>query len=337
MIILIILAVLIAISLIVAFVAYRMAFYEDRKRPEDIYQRMSEMTDDHFEKMKIMVDAMEARNPERVYITSDDGLRLSARYYHVADGAPLQIHCHGYKGTASRDFCGGNKLSKAHGHNALVIDQRCHGQSDGKTITFGIKERHDVKLWIDYAVERFGPDVQIILCGVSMGSATVLMTSGLELPSNVKGITADCPYSSPEDIILKVCRDMKLPPKIMAPFIRLGARLFGHFNLCEMTAAEAVKNAKVPILLIHGEADAFVPCEMSREIYESRLAAIAAARAPETEADQPGTADPCRAPETEPAPIFLETFRTAGHGLSYLEEPERYTAIINGFIDDCLK
>lgn len=304
----IILVIILIIVFGVSYIAYRMAFYADRSKPEDIYERSPGMTDEDFPKMKALIDRMAAREFEWVYITSDDGLKLAARYYHVADGAPVQIHCHGYRGTAMRDFSGGNKLSHEAGHNALVIDHRACGESEGNTITFGIKERYDVRRWIDYVIERFGEDVKIILCGVSMGSSTVLMVSAMDLPDNVKGITADCPFSDGEKIILKVCRDMKLPPKIMAPFIRLGAKVFGHFDLKETNAIEAMKKRKLPVLLIHGESDSYVPYEMSREIYDANSEGVT-----------------------------FESFPGADHGLSFLADPERYRAAINKFIDDCLE
>lgn len=143
---------------------------------------------------------------ESVFITSFDGVKLYARYYHVRDGAPLQIQFHGYRGSALLDFCGGNKLAREIGHNTLVVDQRAHGKSGGNTITFGINERYDCLSCINYAVERSGKETPIFLSGVSMDAATVLMASELNLPDNVIGIIADSPYSSPEEIIRKVCR-----------------------------------------------------------------------------------------------------------------------------------
>ena len=192
------------------------------------------------------------------------------RYYHVRDGAPLQIQFHGYRGAALRDFCGGNKLARESGQNTLVVDQRAHGKSGGNTITFGIRERLDCLSWVKYANQRFSSGTPIFLSGVSMGATTVLMASELKLPANVMGIIADCPYSSPEVIIRKVCReDMHLPPALTMPLIRLGARLFGHFVLNESSAVQAVGNKNIPILLLHGEDDRFVPCDMSREIFDA--------------------------------------------------------------------
>jgi len=254
------------------------------------------------DKMRELMSEYEKRPAERIEIKSRDGLTLRASYYHSAKDAPLQILCHGYKGSAVRDLCGGSKLAAESGHSYIAIDQRANGESDGHSISFGIKEREDLLCWIEYANRRFGEDTPIILSGVSMGAATVLMASELPLPANVKAIVADCPYSSPYAIIRKVCLDMKLPPAPLMPFIRLVARLFGGFELLSCSAAEAVKHAKVPILIMHGEDDLFVPCEMSREIA----------------ANNPS--------------IRLETFPGAGHGLSYLVDSERYSAILNDFL-----
>ncbi len=243
---------------------------------------------------------------EAVSITSHDGLHLMGKYYHVQKGAPLQIQMHGYRGSGARDFCGGTKLARNSGHNVLVIDERSHGGSDGHTITMGIKERYDCLDWISYANKRFGTDTKILLVGLSMGSATVLMASELELPPNVVGIIADCPYSSPKEIVKRVAKGMHFPPNLAYPFIRLGALIFGHFNIEESDAVSAVKNAKIPILLIHGEADSFVPCEMSRKIYEA-----------------------CEAPK------MLETFPGAEHGMSYMSDIPRYRQVIKNFFKLC--
>ena len=300
----------IAIALIIGAVfaiarwTYSMAFYSPKNRKEDIYDiPVGEQYQEERAFMCKLIKEMSEVPFEWVETTSYDGLKLRARYYHVRDGAPLQIQCHGYRGTAYRDFCGGNKLAREYGHNTLVIDQRAHGKSEGTSISFGIREKHDCTSWIRYALERFGKDTELYLSGVSMGAATVLMCCGLDLPKNVKAVIADSPFSSPREIIQKVCKDMGYPPKLAMPFLRLGARLFGKFTL-DGSATEAVKNARVPILIIHGEADRFVPCEMSKAIYNAN-----------------------------PEKITLATFPEAGHGLSYIKDNARYAETVRTFLE----
>lgn len=304
MLILILLAILLTVFLYALHFGYKLAFqYTDPMASPYDYQDNDQTRACKAVQDAVIADFLEVPY-EAVSITSHDGLKLTGRYYHIADGAPLEIQCHGYKGNALRDFSGAWQIAKAAGHNVLLINQRCHGGSEGKTITFGILERQDVLGWINYANHRFG-NVPILLSGVSMGAATVLMVSGMELPENVKGILADCPYDAPSNIIKKVLgQDMGMPVKVVYPLIRMGGMLYGKFNLGADSPVEAVKKATVPILLIHGDDDRFVPYPMSCRIH---------AAAPET--------------------VEFHTIHGAGHALNYATDPEEYTHIVNSFYE----
>lgn len=300
------LIIIIAVAFLLHY-GYKLAFYyEDPQASPYDYGNSDQM-----KACKKVLDAaiseFEAAPFEKVSIISHDGLKLTGRYYHVKDGGALEIACHGYKGNAIRDFCGNYIMAKEDGRNLLLIDERCHGSSEGHTITFGILERKDVLGWIKYANKRFGT-VPIMLSGVSMGAATVLMVSGMDLPKNVKGILADCPFDAPANIIKKVLgQDRGLPVKFVYPLILLGGKLYGKFNLEEDTPIQAVKKSKVPILLIHGDADRFVPYEMSCNIHKAA-----------------------------PDKIEFHTIHDAGHAINYVTKPEQYTRIVKAFIQKYL-
>ena len=238
---------------------------------------------------------------EDVEITSFDGKILKGKYYHFKDGAPVDIIFHGYRSKAANDCGGGFVLARDFGNNVLLPDHRAHSESQGNIITFGVKERYDCLKWIEYISKRF-ENAKIVISGVSMGAATVLMASDLALPQNVKGIIADCAYSSPKEIILQESTKMGFPKKIAEPFIALSARLFAGFDWDKTSPQKAVKNAKVPILIIHGEDDRFVPCQMCYPIF-----------------------DAC----TSPKKLF--TVKDAGHGLSFLIDEEGYKKAVNDF------
>lgn len=301
----IIAAVLAAGVLLAAFYAYRVAFYVPASYQENIYDLPTgEQFERNHEAMRKNIDRLAGLPYESVTIQSFDGKTLFGRYYHTKDGAPLQLQFHGYRGSAMRDFCGGTPFARQMGHNALVVDQRSHGRSEGHTIAFGVLERFDCQSWCRYAAERFGADTPLILAGVSMGAATVLMASDLELPGNVKAIVADCPYSSPRAIICKVAAEMGLPRKAAGVVCAMGAFLYGKFRLSAASAVESVRRTKLPVLLLHGKEDNFVPCHMSQEIY-----------------------DAC-ASEKE-----LHIFPDAGHGMCYLEDHRRYEDVVRKFVN----
>ena len=296
---------LIVIVLCVSYVVFRIVFLSPNRTQNDDYNLYySEQMDPLCDTILDMIRTVNAIPFEPVSVMSTDGLRLSGRYYHQTDGAPLALLFHGYRGTPSRDFAGGAQSYLAAGFNLLMIEERAHCGSEGHTITFGVKERLDCLTWIDYARGRFGDQVRILLCGISMGASTVIMASGLQLPDNVKGIIADCPFTNPKEIIRKVCGDMKIPARIAWPFIWLGARIYGRFDPNSADASEAVRSTAVPILIIHGEDDRFVPCDMGRR--------IAAAN---------------------PNMVELHTFPGAGHGLSFLIDQPTYERITKAFFD----
>lgn len=206
---------------------------------------------------------------DSVQITADDGTLLSAQYCHEADDAPTAIIMHGYRATAMRDTMGLIVLCKKLGFNLLMPDQRAHGRSGGRSITMGARERYDARAWAYWASVRSFGKSSIFLMGVSMGAATVLLASGLDLPDNVRGIIADCGYSSIRDIC-RTCLPKYLPHVPVGPGYavgKAGAELFAHFDPDTIDCRKAVAHSNVPILFIHGSADDFVPCSMSRENY----------------------------------------------------------------------
>jgi len=203
-------ALLIAIFLLIAYVCFRMAFYvPDRKCencelieiPEgEIYEPFRERMENWTKETKAM--------PHREFtITSFDGLKLYGKYYEYKKGAPIELMFHGYRGSAQRDLSGGVQRCFKLKRNALIVDQRCSQKSEGNVITFGINEHKDCLYWINFMINHFGPDVKIILTGISMGASTVLMASGKPLPENVIGVLADCGYNSPKDIMVIVSRN----------------------------------------------------------------------------------------------------------------------------------
>ncbi|MBQ8319661.1 MAG: alpha/beta hydrolase [Clostridia bacterium] len=290
---------------LLSFLCYRFVFYSSpRKRTETLTPPPEVQSEENRHTMSALIEELTAIPYETVCINSYDGTRLCGLYYHVRDGAPLHIQFHGYVGFPRRDLCGGSKLAREAEHNYLLVYQRAHGKSGGKTITFGVKERKDCLAWLDYVIKRFGENTPIYLVGVSMGASTVLMAAEFPLPTAVKAIVADSPFTTPDAIIQKVCKDMRVPRFLAMPALRTGARLFGKFSTRGASCLSAISKTTVPVLLLHGENDGFVPCDMSRELYAAR-----------------GQAD-----------VTLVTFPQADHALSYIVAPKEYTKAVNEFL-----
>ena len=282
----------------VSLICYFLAFYSKKRKdcnPEEYKFDLEELYSPHKAQMIKWMRWARELNPQKFTIKSHDGLTLVGKYFEYKKGAPVELLFHGYRGNGERDLSGGIERCFKIGRNAFIIDQRASGESEGHTISFGINEHLDAIKWAEFASEHFGNDTKIILTGVSMGAATVLMASGKRLPNNVVCILADCGYSSPKEIIMKTIGEMKLPPKLMYPFVKLGARLFGKFDLDSFSPMEAVKQSNTPTIFIHGTKDDFVPYSMSKKMY-----------------------DECTALKS------LVPIENAGHGLAYIIDSELY-------------
>lgn len=302
---LLLLCILAVLTLSLSFILFLVIFYVPPRKNQDhdkIDYPPGKIYEPFYDSMKKWILTARATPHEDVSITSFDGLKLRGKYYEYAPDAPVELMFHGYRGSAERDMAGGMHRAFRLGHNALIVDQRCSGLSEGNVISFGVNEHRDCLKWIDFMLAHFGPDVKIILTGISMGASTVLMASDKNLPSNVVGVLADCGFHSGREIICAVADSMHLPSKLLYPFVKLGARLFGRFDLEELTAVESVRNCKIPVLFFHGADDDYVPSYMSQKNY-----------------------DAC---QSRKKLVFIPG---AGHGLSFPVDQDRYVAEMNAF------
>ena len=251
---------------------------------------------------------LKAHNAQDVYVQSKDGLRLHGYWIPADNPRGTVLLAHGYRSTMLVDFGLAFAFYYTLGMNILVPEQRAHGSSEGRYITFGIKESEDMLQWIAYHNAHFGK-YQIILSGMSMGATTVLYLADRDVPANVKCIIADCGFTSPWDILSKVFREVTHLPAFAFLWITdLFTRLFAGFSLKGKDTRTVLSKAKLPVLLIHGGSDNFVPCQMSREGYEA-----------------------CTADKD------LLIVQNAGHGVSFLNDRQSYTAKLIAFLEKYLE
>ncbi len=242
-----------------------------------------------------------------VSIQSHDGLTLYADVLEAENAVATVLLMHGYRGSGASDFAMVLPFYHQNRINVVCPDQRACGRSEGKYVTLGVKERHDCRAWIDFIGKEFGEDLPIILDGISMGATTVLMTTALDLPKNVKGVIADCGFTSPWEIVKEVLKATKAIPVIPFSWFALPiSHIMAHFGLKEATTLDAMKACPVPVFFAHGKNDRFVPYDMSVQNFEA-----------------------CTA-EKE-----LFTVEEAEHGMCFLLEQKTYEDKIIAFFEKC--
>lgn len=252
---------------------------------------------------------MLAQPHEEVWITSSDGLKLHGTYFPGEEGTKAVICFHGYTSKGMSDYIGLSDYYLKRGYRMLLVDERAHGESEGTYIGFGCKDRIDALGWIRWMIQKAGKDVQILLHGTSMGGATVLMSTGLELPVQVRGVVSDCAFTSPKYVFTHVLKSMYHLPAF--PMIQIADKINqkkAGYGLDECNAAREVRKAKIPALLIHGDADTFVPCSMCEEIYQNYA-----------------------------APKTKLIIKGAAHAESYYKDMEAYEEALNTFTGGIVK
>ena len=243
------------------------------------------------------------QNPEQIYIRSRDGLKLCGYFLPAEQAKGTLLLVHGYRSDPWIDFGIIYSFYHSLGWNILTVCQRAHAESEGKYITFGIKERFDVCNWALYLSDRFGPEHPVVLSGVSMGSTSVLMALGSDLPANVTGVIADCGFTCPYDEFVHVLKSRHIPRQPLMALAELYAKAFADFGFRDYSTITALRQNTRPVLFVHGEADAFVPVRFTVDNY----AACAAEKQ-------------------------LITVPDAGHGASYLMAREQCEAALSAFL-----
>lgn len=255
------------------------------------------------DRVQLGVDWYESQPKVELSITSRDGLQLAADLIKAEAPIGLVVAAHGFRSWPAREFALVAKHLYEQGYTVLYPYMRAHRKSDGKYITFGVKERYDIAAWAKLLAETH-PDLPLFLYGQSMGGASVIIASGLELPENTRGVIADSAFYSPKDVIgTALVQSYKVPTFPMLPAMDLWARIIAGYSLTATTCKEALDKTDLPFLFIHGTEDDLVPYEMGLQNYEH-----------------------CH---TEKQMLTVEG---AAHCCSYYVDPVRYISYVDAFL-----
>lgn len=262
----------------------------------------------YYDQMVSATDAWLADAPmEKWDITTNDGLKLIGNFY-PEDSHKYVILIHGYTSNKNDMFVFCPAFAEW-GYNILIPDNRAHGESEGKYIGMGWLDADDYLIWLDKII-KYDPQAQITILGVSMGGATVMMLSGLDLPSNVKCLIEDCGYTSVwDEFALKLKEWFRLPTFPFLNFASFASKQMTGYSFKEASSVERIKNAELPMLFIHGTEDSFVNYFMLDDNIEAY-----------------------GGPEYDVLRV-----EGAGHGVSILYEPTLYLDKVKEFTDRYIK
>ncbi|MBO4792737.1 MAG: alpha/beta hydrolase [Clostridia bacterium] len=264
----------------------------------------SEANRDLMNDLAAAAKRLEENCREEYRITTEDGTELVAHYRPCPEPKRLLIAMHGWRSSWSNDFGLVADDWYRSGCNVLFCEQRGQNNSGGENMGFGILERLDCRDWARFASENLAGGLPVYLVGISMGATTVLMAAGLDLPSDVHGIIADCGFTSTDGIWRHVMEDnLHLP--YGAPIYEYLAKQRIGVDPKDFSTVESLKGNNIPVFFAHGTDDSFVPVSMTYENYKA-----------------------CTAPKR----LFIVP--GAEHGLSYRVDPDGYRKAVEEFFRD---
>ncbi len=306
---LIILLIILSLYLLTTFVMFLLV---SRKKEKD-FSPMAKAVEETLKPYKKLIEEgikwideqYQKKQVKDIYIKNNEGLKLHAIFIENKKNKGIMLEDHGYRSTSRRDIYPSCYHYYNMGYSLLLIDNRTAELSEGKYITFGVKESNDIISWIKYLNKKY-PKKDIILAGVSMGASAILMAMNrINDNMNVKCIIADSGYISGYDEV-KYCINhyFHIPGSIFIGMINIWCNIIAKFDLKIRTTIRSMKDSKIPVLLIHGEADDFVPPSNSIITFKKYK-----------------------------GPKKLLLFKNASHGISYLVKPEYYVNSVKTFIE----
>lgn len=304
----IILAVLTLLFSICGFIYNQIVWRKTIKIPQFITNLLAgnDMSLDNYDEDAYKAEAILMPRITRTeeYI-SDNGEKLIARIIEPQkNNGRLILACHGARSWGIGEFCFISDYFYKNGYTVIMPDHRGCGDSDGKYMGYGTHESIDTYYWVNYAKQHY-PDLDIFLMGVSMGAATVLMMSKNAEDHAIKGIIADCSYTSAwDEFSYQLRKSFHLPDFPILNICNLYSRIIADYSFKDASPLNAVKEAKKPILFIHGGKDDFVPTYMEKILYDACC--------------------------TEKEMLVVEN---AIHARSYYTDPIKYQKAIESFMD----
>lgn len=263
-----------------------------------------ELSSEDLDALHDRVKQMESLPHETVTMESYDGTQLTGHLFRAEHPKRAIVAMHGWRSGWSKDFALVSEFLHQNDCTVLYAEQRGQGESGGEYMGFGMIERFDCLEWAKWMNANGCAELPLYLVGISMGATTVLMTAGFEnLPANTAGIIADCGFTSAkavwkhiseDNLRLSYARREKHVDKLVRNRIDLESDAY--------STLDAMQNCRVPVLLIHGDADTFVPMQMSQENYDACI-----------------------------APKELLIVEGANHAMSYVTDRERYEAAVLKF------
>lgn len=245
-----------------------------------------------------------AVNKTEKWIESRNGYSLKAIFVEPLQTNNYVIICHGVTENKinSLRFV---RMFERLGFNCVVYDHRRHGDSGGKTTSFGFYEKIDLQSIVEAVRERVGNQSIIGIHGESMGAATTLLYAG-SIQDDADFYISDCSFSNFEEQVYHIMtQTTPLRSSLAIRFANLFLKVRDGYTLNLVSPIDVVDKIDKPVLFIHSLQDDFILPNMTEALFEKK-----------------------KGPKT------LKLFDIGAHAKSFNENSEEYEQIVADFLQE---
>ena len=205
-----------------------------------------------------------AQNQSSLVFKISDGFNLTANLYLINHPKATVILLHGIRSSKEKWDKEAHWLNTL-GFNAVALDLRAHGVSQGTYCTFGYKEKEDISDLIN-ALYNTGINTPIGIWGHSLGAAITLQT--LATDKRVKFGISESAYADFTQITKDYSRYyLHFESDIINDFLLDRAGEKADFPVEKVNPIDYCQNVTQPILIVHGTKDLKVAPDNAKRIY----------------------------------------------------------------------
>ncbi|MEH7388562.1 alpha/beta hydrolase [Bacillus sp. JJ1521] len=292
----IILGILIGYMATIGMIFTNIVMFMKKKTDDEILNRESK-------EGRLSLDEVESLKKEDVSIQSKFGYMIKGWLVKGTNKKRFIIISHGVTQNKLNSIKY-MKLFLERDWNVLLYDHRRHGETGGKTTSYGHYEKFDLESVVSWVKEKYGDDITLGIHGESMGAVTTLLYAGM-IEDGANFYIVDCPFSDFEaqlKYLLKV--DYKIPAPLVLPFANVALKLRDGYSIKDVSPVSVIQNIKNPVLFIHSAKDDYILPEMTMELYNMKE-----------------------------GPKQMLIAEKGKHAYSFAENKEAYEKVIDDFLD----
>lgn len=202
-------------------------------------------------------------------IESPYGYSISGVFLHPLTTKNTVIICHGVTENKVNSVKFARMFERL-GFNSVIYDHRRHGESGGKTTSYGYYEKADLQALVENVRRLIGNEPLLGIHGESMGAATTLLYAGTT-DTLANFYISDCAFSNFSELLSLLSKaTIPISPKYTVPFATFFIRMRDGYSIHAINPLDAVQQIDEPVLFIHSVPDSFIPATMSEQLFEKK-------------------------------------------------------------------